>query len=116
MFAVFLIIYLSVLFILTRRLQMYFPKFFEKERLKIIVSNGIISIAIISRVTVNIWYLNHLQDIEDSFNDGTWLYPIYQLITSLFATFFPLAATVVSLLYAVSQKRRMFKVDSKHLS
>lgn len=116
MFAVFLIVYLSVLFILTRRLQKYFPKFFEKERLKIILTNGIIVIAIVSRVSVNIWYLNHLQDIDISFNEGTWLFPIYQLITSIFASLFPLAATVVSLLYAVSQKRKMFKVDHKRNS
>lgn len=116
MFTIFLFVYLSVLFILSRRLKKYFPKFFEKERLKIIFATGMIIISIVSRITVNIWYLNHLQDIEDSFNNGTWLYPIYQLITSVLATFFPLGATVGSLLYALSQKRKMFKVDSKHLS
>lgn len=101
MFGLFLVVYISVLFVLSRRLKTYFPKFYEKERLKIFVANGIIILAIVSRVTVNLWYLNHLQDIEDSAEDGSWLYPGYQLITSLFATFFPLAATVVSLLYAL---------------
>jgi hypothetical protein len=101
MFGLFFVVYTSVLFVLSRRLKKYFPKFYEKESLKIFVANGIIILAIVSRVSVNLWYLNHLQDIEDSSADGSWLYPAYQLITSLFATFFPLAATVVSLLYAL---------------
>ena len=102
MFTIFLFVYVSVLFILSKRLKKYFPKFFEKEKIKIFFANGMIIIAIISRITVNLWYLNHLVDISDSFNNGTWLYPMYQLITSVLATFFPLGATVASLLYALS--------------
>ena len=102
MFTIFLFVYVSVLFILSKRLKKYFPKFFEKEKIKIFFANGMIIIAIISRITVNLWYLNHLVDIDDSFYNGTWLYPMYQLITSVLATFFPLGATVASLLYALS--------------
>ena len=102
MFAIFLVVYISVLLFLSRRLKKYFPKFFEKERLKIFLATGIIIISIVSRITVNTWLLYHSQDIDDSLNNGDWLYPGYQLITSLFATFFPLAATVGSLLYALS--------------
>ena len=102
MFAIFLVVYTFVLVFLSRRLKKYFPKFYEKEHLKIFLTTGIIILAIVSRITVNTWLINHLQDIEDSLNNGDWLYPGYQLITCLFATFFPLAATVVSLLYALS--------------
>ena len=63
MFGLFLVVYTTILFVLSRRLKKYFPKFYEKERLKIFVANGIIILAIITRVSVNLWYLNHLQDI-----------------------------------------------------
>ena len=59
MFAIFLVVYTSVLFFLSSRLKKYFPKFYEKERLKIFLATGIIILAIVSRITVNTWYLNH---------------------------------------------------------
>jgi hypothetical protein len=59
-FAAFLVVYLTVLYKLMNRLQAYFPKFFLRERNKIVVANGTIIVSIISRITVNLWYLGHM--------------------------------------------------------
>jgi hypothetical protein len=76
-FSLFLVVYLAVFFILTRRLKQYFPKFYEKERMKIFVANGCIILAIIMRILLNIWYLNNMQEVNDSYNNNTWLFPMY---------------------------------------
>ena len=57
LFASFFIVYVTVLFILIKSLKRYFPKFYLKEKNKILIANGSIIISIISRITVNLWYL-----------------------------------------------------------
>ena len=51
--------------------------------------------------------------IDDSYNKNTWLFPNYQLVNAFTASIFPLAATILSLMYALNQKKRQFNVDAK---
>jgi hypothetical protein len=112
-FSTFLLVYLSVLIILRGRLKKYFPRFYAKESQKILLSNGIIIVSIISRICANIFTFLFQEEINDSYGKGTWFYPLYQLFSSFFASLFPLAAIIVSLMYAVNQKKRIVTVSER---
>ena len=112
-FSAFLVVYLGVLVVLTKRLRLYFPKFYKQEKLNIVFATGAILVAIVSRVSTNIWYIYNSDEINDSYNKNTWLFPNYQLVNAFTASIFPLAATILSLLYALNQKKKQFNVDAK---
>ena len=76
-FSIFLIVYVFVLYILTSRLKRYFPKFYLKERPKILTSNGVIIISIVTRISVNIFIYLFQEEMDISYGSGTWFYPIF---------------------------------------
>ena len=112
-FSIFLIAYIIVMTILLTRLQKYFPKFYLKERGKIYTTCGIIILSIVSRVSSNVFLFLFQDSVNESYAQGTWLYPGYQLFSCLFASLFPLAAIIISLLYAVNHKKRMVNIAMK---
>jgi hypothetical protein len=77
LFSLFLLVYILVLVVLSRRLKKYFPKFFQQEKFKIILATGAIVLAIVSRIATNIWLINNVEEINNSFDDNSWLYPAY---------------------------------------
>ena len=113
-FSLFLVVYLGVLVVITKRLRLYFPKFYKQEKLKIVFATGAILVAIVSRVATNIWYIYNTDKITESYNANTWLFPNYQLVNAFTASIFPLAATILSLLYALNQKKKQFNMDAKN--
>ena len=70
----------------------------------------------ISRITVNSWYLTHIFEINESSIIGDWYFPGYQLVSSVFASFFALTAAAVSLIYALSHKKKMFLTELKRFT
>ena len=102
LYSIFLAVYIGVLIVLTRRLIQHFPKFYSQEKFKIFGATGAIILAIICRIGLNIWYIYNVDTIDDSYNHNTWLFPIYQLVSGILASIFPLAATIISLLYALN--------------
>lgn len=118
-FSVFLVVYIIVLYLLTTRLKRYFPKFYLKERNKIFTSNGVIILSIVSRISMNIFVFFNQHELDLSYNEGTWFFPLYQLFSCFFSSLFPLAAIIVSLMYAINHKTRMVNFSqrrSKRLS
>ena len=109
-------IYTAVLILLIRRLKRYFPSFYKKESTKIYIASISVIVSIVFRIGINVMYsidsLNSALDI--SYADDTWLFPITQLITMLFASLFPIASVIYSLMYAISHKKRMIKRPRKH--
>ena len=103
-----------MLVVITKRLRLYFPKFYKQEKLKIVFATGAILVAIVSRVATNIWYIYNTDKITESYNANTWLFPNYQLVNAFTASIFPLAATILSLLYALNQKKKQFNMDAKN--
>ena len=99
-----------------RRLKRYFPSFYKKESTKIYIASISVIVSIVFRIGINVMYsidsLNSALDI--SYADDTWLFPITQLITMLFASLFPIASVIYSLMYAISHKKRMIKRPRKH--
>jgi hypothetical protein len=45
-----------------------------------------------------------------SYGNGDWFYPAYQLCSSLLASLMPLTAIILSLLYAMRQKRKIMRL------
>jgi hypothetical protein len=58
-FLLFLIAYLIILSLLTTRLKKQYPKFYQKERKSIFITNSIIILSILLRITINIIYSIH---------------------------------------------------------
>ncbi len=107
LFSAFFFTYTGVLVVLIRRLKKYFKKFYYHERFKIITAAGSIIIAILCRVGTNLWYIYNEDPLDESYDNNTWLFPAYQLITGLSASLFPLAAIIISILYALYQRERV---------
>ena len=55
-FLLFLIAYLIILSLLTTRLKKQYPKFYEKERKSIVITNSIIIASILLRISLYIVY------------------------------------------------------------
>ena len=53
-FLLFFIVYVVILRLLTTRLKSQYPKFYEKERKSIVITNSIIIVSILLRITLNI--------------------------------------------------------------
>jgi hypothetical protein len=53
-FLLFFIVYIIILRLLTTRLKSQYPKFYEKERKSIVITNSIIIVSILLRITLNI--------------------------------------------------------------
>ena len=53
-FILFFIVYIIILRLLTTRLKSQYPKFYEKERKSIVITNSIIIVSILLRITLNI--------------------------------------------------------------
>jgi len=102
--------YVGVLFTLTQRLHRFFPRFFGKERNKIFLVKGVIIAAIISRIGMNALSSIYQQEMNDSYASGDWFYPTYLLCSSILASLMPLTAIILSLLYAMGQKRRIMRL------
>ncbi len=45
--------------------------------------------------------------MNESYSNGSLLYPMYQLCSSLLSSLLPLAAIIISLMYAMNQKKRL---------
>jgi hypothetical protein len=58
-FLLFFIAYIIILSLLTTRLKMHYPKFYQKERKSIVITNSIIILSILLRITINIMYSIH---------------------------------------------------------
>jgi uncharacterized membrane protein YqhA len=100
-FSAFLLVYCLALGVLTSRLSRHFPNFYSKQRGKILLSNGCIILSLLARITVNIFLAVSQTSIDDSYNKATWFFPLYQLFSCLFASLFPIAAIITSLMYTV---------------
>jgi hypothetical protein len=110
-FTLFLVLYTTVLIILLARLKKYYPGFYKKESKQIILVSVSIIVSIISRIVINTVYsideVNHALDV--SFEEDTWLFPISQIISMLFASIFPIGSIIYSLMYAITHKKRLVK-------
>ena len=53
-FLVCFIVYIIILSLLTTRLKSQYPKFYKKERKSIVITNSIIIVSILLRITINI--------------------------------------------------------------
>ena len=113
LFTLFLVLYICVLIVLVLRLKKYFPKYFMKEKGKIIISTGGISVAIITRISTNIWYSYCKEDFNVSYNTNTWLFPIYQMINAITVST-PLGTTLISMIYAYRQKKKLMNLENKN--
>lgn len=113
-FSLFLVFYIGVLYLLTSRLHKYFPKFYLKERDKIFLTNGVIILSLIARIIMNIFIFFFMQAINESSAEGTWLFPAYQLCSSILSSLLPIGAIIVSTMYAINHKKRMFNVAAKN--
>jgi hypothetical protein len=112
-FSLFLCVYLAVLYTLISRLKRYFPKFYLKERGKLIMTNGVIIMSILSRISMNLFLYLFQEEINESYGSGTWLYPVYQILSSFLSSLFPLAAIIASLIYAINHKKRMVHISER---
>ena len=95
-FLLFFIAYIIILSLLTTRLKMHYPKFYQKERTSIVITNAIIIVSILLRITLNIVYsIDEVYNILiSSINNGSWLYPISQILTMLIASLMPISAVL----------------------
>lgn len=107
-FSCFLVFYVTVSIILTYRLKQHFPKFYKKEKKSLFISMGIIIFSIIARILLNVLLAQIKDAMDDSYNQSTWLFPFVYFISSIFASLLPLSAIIVSLMYAVKQKEKIF--------
>ena len=60
-YLVFLLFYIVVLRLLLTKLKLYYPKFYEKERPKLLISNICIIVSIVSRIVIT--YLINIDEI-----------------------------------------------------
>ena len=77
-FALFLVSYLVIFFMLTSRLRKYFPSFYKNERTKIYMASLSIIISIATRIVFVILYeIDSLaKDFDESYQANTWLWPV----------------------------------------
>ena len=64
-FILFFIVYTIILRLLTTRLKSQYPKFYEKERKSIVITNFIIIVSILLRITLNIVW--SIDDVKKAF-------------------------------------------------
>jgi len=112
-FSAFLLVYIGVLYLLTSRLMLYFPKFYLKERKSIFLTTGIIIFSIFARILNNIMLFFFQHEIDESYDHATWLFPMINLTSSIFASLFPIAAVLISFNYALTHKKRQFTLRSR---
>jgi hypothetical protein len=110
-FGLFFVAYSLILYVLTSRLKKFFPSFFLKERSKIYLASISILFSISARIFfVCIYEIDSLNEkFDDSFKNNTWLWPIMQFLTLIFASLVPVASIIYSLMYAITHKKRMIK-------
>jgi hypothetical protein len=74
----FLVVYIIIFRFLTTRLSRKYPKFYEKERRNIIITNSLIISSMLFRIILTICYsIKTFNDaMKLSFRDATWFYPI----------------------------------------
>jgi hypothetical protein len=93
-----------VLGFLIQSLKKTYPKFYQRERNRILRASVMIIMAILGRIVFNI--LIQIESISSAMNestrDNTWLFPSYELSTRLLGTIFPLASMLYSLKYMFS--------------
>jgi uncharacterized membrane protein YidH (DUF202 family) len=110
-FGVFLIVYSIVLHLLTRRLKRFYPKFYQKERKKLITVNSLIILSISVRVVISV--VNGTEAfnkfISDSFNKNTIGYPLMQFSIVFFTSLMPISTIIYSLMHAFNQKKKMIE-------
>ena len=95
-FLLFLIAYIIILNLLTTRLKTKYPKFFQKERKSIVITNSIIILSILLRITLNIVYSNDdvIEAFQSSVKHGTWFFPISQFLIMMIASLMPISAAL----------------------
>ena len=110
-FALFLLAYLVVFYLLTSRLKRFFPSFFAAERPKLYLAASSIIVSIAARILFVILYeIDSLeQDFDESYRENTWLWPVMQFLTVMVASLMPIASIIYSLMYAITHKKRMIK-------
>ena len=110
-FALFLVAYVAVFYLLTSRLKRFFPSFFAKERSQLYLAATSIIVSIAARILFVILYeIDSLsQDFDESYRENTWLWPVMQFLTVMVASLMPIASIIYSLMYAITHKKRMIK-------
>lgn len=105
-FSLFLIFYCVILRQLTTRLKTYYTKFYEREGRTIWISNISIIVSIIARIFFNliVTFDAVMDKLDESLQQGTWLYPMYHLISSMLGTILPIASIIYSLMYGITHK------------
>jgi hypothetical protein len=78
-FSIFLILYISIFLLLVKKLKKDFPDFYEDGKNKIYIINGIIFLSLCLRVIINIIIITIYQELVESFNKETWLFPLILL-------------------------------------
>jgi hypothetical protein len=106
-FGLYLCIYLIVLTLLTSQMKKTYPRFYMRERGRIFLATISIIISISARMVFNFtWFLQSVQDaLHHSILNNTWLYPTYQFMNMLCASFLPISSTIYSLMYMVTHKK-----------
>ena len=105
-FSLFLIFYCVILRQLTTRLKTYYTKFYEREGRTIWISNISIIVSIIARIFFNliVTFDAVMDKLDESLQQGTWLYPMYHLISSMLGTILPISSIIYSLMYGITHK------------
>ena len=116
LFLVFLILYICTLILLTKRLKKFFPSFYLKEKKQLYMASFSIIFSIIARIFIN--YIYSIQSVwdalQDSYIKNTWAFPISQMCSVIFASLFPMASIIYSLMYAITHKKRMISKAKKN--
>ncbi|TNV78760.1 hypothetical protein FGO68_gene14159 [Halteria grandinella] len=117
-FGLFLLCYLSTLLILTRQMKRTYPKFYQRERDRILLATLSIIVSITARIGFNIaGGFDSVQNaLGESFLNNTWFYPMYELILELLSSIFPIASTIYSLMYMVMHKKNILERETSGIN
>ncbi|TNV79101.1 hypothetical protein FGO68_gene7936 [Halteria grandinella] len=88
-----------------------YPKFYQRERDRILLATLSIIVSITARIGFNIaGGFDSVQNaLGESFLNNTWFYPMYELILELLSSIFPIASTIYSLMYMVMHKKNILE-------
>jgi hypothetical protein len=104
LFLVIAIILTVVDVMLLKRLKQFYPTFYEKEKMKIIISNTSMVIFVGIRILVNtiMQTESYVDDLNLSYQTDSWFFPIHQAIVLLFGFYLPNFAIIYSFMFAFS--------------
>eukprot|EP00347_Sterkiella_histriomuscorum_P009766 403339976 len=117
LFALILLAYVIVHVLLIRRLKKFYPNFYQREKRKIMISLLSIITSLTCRIVINAIMMFDFNDLlNESFENGTWLFPIHQFIICTFGFVTPIGSITYSLMYGLSHRERMQKKQYNQLS